>query len=407
MVAAMVTGLSGNGSPADAATVPVPNSSFEEGWLNGKLKCWHVDPASGAKFSVTAIAPHSGQWAAHVQGRGRANSQVKLASDRTEACKIPAVPGRRYRLSFWTRSTAGVQPVVATYSAAAGWVKWFTGTEIPASATLGQHAVDLPAVPNGVSRINIGLTLPGNSTAVVDDVELSEHSTALFQPDFSQSGLVTNEFAYWNPGSPLRVESADWEMTSGSLFARNGNGYSGKIDAGAPDAQSATNTGSAIFRLNTRDFTFGDVRVAMKLKITRFGATTRTPAVDWDGVHLFLRYQSQYSLYYASVARRDGHVVIKKKCPGGPSNNGTYYSLDGTEEGGHAFPLGSWQDVGATIRTNANGSVTITLLRGGDVVATGTDSGVGCAAITSAGASGIRGDNAEFDFADFTVAAAN
>jgi hypothetical protein len=405
MITGLVTGLSGKGSPADAATVTVPNYSFEEGWQNGKLKCWHVTPADAAKFTVTSDEPHSGKWAAHVQGRGAPGSQLKLAVDRTDACKIPAVAGRRYKLSFWTRSTAGVQPVMATYSLANGWEKWFTGAQISASSTLRQHSVDLPAIPSGVTRISVGVTFPGDSTAVLDDVTLTDEVSSLFQPDFSQAGLVTNEFAYWNPGSPLRVSSPDWEMTSGSLFARNGNGYSGTIDAGAPDAKSEINTGSAIFRLNTRDFTFGDVRVSMKLNVTRFGSTTRTPAVDWDGVHIFLRYQSQYSLYYASVARRDGHVVIKKKCPGGPSNNGTYYTLAGSEVSRQALPLRSWQDVGATIRTNSAGNVTITLLRDGEVVSTGTDAGVGCARITAPGASGIRGDNAEFDFAGFTVAA--
>jgi hypothetical protein len=124
--------------------------------------------------------------------------------------------------------------------------------------------------------------------------------------------------------------------------------------------------------------------------------------VAWDGVHLWLRYQSQYSLYYASVARRDGRIVIKKKCAGGVSNNGTYYTL-GSEVPGHAAPLGGWTAVAATVRTNANGTVTITAFRDGVQVASGTDTGVGCSAITKPGAVGIRGDNAQFTFSDFHV----
>jgi hypothetical protein len=40
-----------------------------------------------------------------------------------------------------------------------------------------------------------------------------------------------------------------------------------------------------------------------------------------------LRYRSEQSLYYPSVNRRDGQVVVKKKCAGGPFNGGTYDTL--------------------------------------------------------------------------------
>jgi hypothetical protein len=125
--------------------------------------------------------------------------------------------------------------------------------------------------------------------------------------------------------------------------------------------------------------------------------------VDWDGVHIFLHYQSQYELYYASVARRDGHVVIKKKCKGGPSNGGSYYPLDNSEISGLPFPLGTWRAVGASVRTNADGTVTIVLYRDGKAYTSATDTGIGCAPITNAGATGIRGDNAEFEFNNFTI----
>jgi hypothetical protein len=95
-------------------------------------------------------------------------------------------------------------------------------------------------------------------------------------------------------------------------------------------------------------------------------------------------------------------VLIKKKCPGGPSNDGTYYQL-GARVGGLEFPYGSWLDVGATVKNNIDGTVTITIYRGGAAVATATDAGTGCAVIRSPGATGLRGDNAEFQFANFTV----
>lgn len=38
--------------------------------------------------------------------------------------------------------------------------------------------------------------------------------------------LVTNEYAHWNPRAPDARRSADWDVTSGSLFIRDGVGWS-------------------------------------------------------------------------------------------------------------------------------------------------------------------------------------
>ena len=85
-----------------------------------------------------------------------------------------------------------------------------------------------------------------------------------------------------------------------------------------PNADSSGGNNSAIFRLTTRSKSFGNVRVGFRLYQNKLVSTPSTTAVAWDGVHIFLRYQSRESLYYASVNRRDGRVVIKKKCMGGP-----------------------------------------------------------------------------------------
>jgi hypothetical protein len=247
------------------------------------------------------------------------------------------------------------------------------------------------------------LVLAGFGTALGIASPANAAGTVLFAPTMpSANGLVTNEYAYWNPTHADAVKSPDWEMDSGSLFAQNGAGYSGAINAGKVDADSSPNTNSAVFRLNTKRKDFGNVRVGMKLNVAELGSTSSTPKVAWDGIHIWLRYQSQYNLYYASVARRDGHIVIKKKCPGGTSNNGTYYALSG-EKSGYAIPMGQTMDVAATVRNNLNGSVTITLLRNGKALMTATDTGVGCAPIRNNGAVGIRGDNARFTFTNFNV----
>src|SRR3954470_3231110 len=180
---------------------------------------------------------------------------------------------------------------------------------------------------------------------------------ALFSDGFGTAngpnGLITNEFTYWNAAYPGVVTSSLWELTSGSFFSSGGLGWSGKADACAPDIYSRTCTNSAIFRLTTRRSTLGDVVVGTDLRINSLASTTSTPAVAWDGIHIFLRSQTEYSLYYASVARRDGTVVIKKKCPGGPSNGGTYYDLS-PYVGGHPIAFGTWTHVRASVVTNAD-----------------------------------------------------
>ena len=157
-----------------------------------------------------------------------------------------------------------------------------------------------------------------------------------------------------------------------------------------------------MFRLTTKRSDFGNVSVSFSLLNQGLSSTIKTPPVDWDGVHIFLRYQSQESLYYASVDRRDGKVLIKKKVPGGPSNGGTYYDLCAPVI--HRVPHGQWQRVRASVTNNQDGSVAIRLYSEGIFLVGATDAGEGGAPpITRPGKVGIRGDNADFKFDDFVV----
>jgi hypothetical protein len=228
----------------------------------------------------------------------------------------------------------------------------------------------------------------------------------LFRDPFSEypDGLITNEFAHWNPGDGRAKDSALWELTSGSLFAQGGAGWSGVPDDGAPDPASASGNDSCVFRMTTTRADFGDVAVELELLNQGLLTSKRTPQVDWDGVHVFLRYQTEYNLYYASVNRRDNHVVIKKKIPGGPSNGGTYYNIG--SEGRYDVPYGAWQAVRATVRNRPDGSVLIELYADGKRVVSATDDGaVGGPPITHAGKVGIRADNANIKIKNFVVTA--
>jgi len=244
------------------------------------------------------------------------------------------------------------------------------------------------------------------ATTTTTTTTTTSSATTLMSDSFSEypDGLITNEYTYWNPTDPTAKQSSTWEMTSGSLFAQGGAGWSGVPNAGAPNALSTTANNSSVFRLTTKQANFGDVKVDFDLLNQGLSSNSTTPAVDWDGVHVFLRYQSEYNLYYASINRRDNTVVIKKKIPGGPSNNGTYYLLNSNTP--HTVPYGTWQHATATVKNNADGSVTINLYANGTLVSTATDNGtIGGAPIRNAGKTGIRGDNANIKFKNFTVSA--
>ncbi len=270
----------------------------------------------------------------------------------------------------------------------------------PAGSTVPAESVPSPGTTTPASKTPPPPTTTAPPSTTTTAPPLS--GSPLFVDQFSQpDGLITNEYAYYDPGESDAVASPRWQLDSGSLFALGNTGWSGIPDDRVPNAKSTNGTDSAIFRLVTRQSNFADVAVSLRLDNQGLVTTPSTPAVDWDGIHIFLRYQSEFSLYYASINRRDGTAVIKKKVPGGPDNGGTYYEL--TSYVSHAVPYNTWQSIKATVRTNADGSVTIDLYSGGQLVVEGVDTGIGGPPITSAGRVGIRGDNCNFRFDDFRV----
>lgn len=94
---------------------------------------------------------------------------------------------------------------------------------------------------------------------------LSANASTLFSDTFSSpNGLIPNEYAHWNPSSSTAKKTAYWDMTSGSLFAKDGRGWTGKIDDCERNATSSNCTNSAIFRPNTKNLGYGNVKVSFK-----------------------------------------------------------------------------------------------------------------------------------------------
>jgi hypothetical protein len=252
----------------------------------------------------------------------------------------------------------------------------------------------------------VRVTVASNSEnlwASISDVRVYGFTvTHLFSDSFDMAdGLITNEYAYWNPTNGSAVQSSSWEMNSGSLFRQSSTAWSGRPDCVGPNATSSNGNDSVVFRMMTKRADFGDVAVSVKVRNNGLVTSSRTPAQTYDGIHFWVRYQAENSMYYLSANRRDNVVLIKKKVPGGPTNDGTYYTLSSTVS--HTVPYGSWQHLKATAKNNSDGSVTVSLYAEGVLLVSATDHGTGGPPIRAAGKTGLRGDNCNFNFDDFTV----
>ena len=193
------------------------------------------------------------------------------------------------------------------------------------------------------------------------------------------------------------ADPTPWDVTSGSLFRDAGEGWTGRPDAG----QRPGDTGSAVFRMVSQQRDLSNVHMSLRLKVDGLSESDRTPAQTYDGAHIWLRYKSDRELYAVSVDRRDGTMVIKKKCVGGDENGGTYYELDRPIVDA-PIPFGQWQQVEVSVRDLPDGTVAISASRDGRVFEA-VDRGIGCPPLRGDGGVGIRGDNADLRFDDIRV----
>ena len=211
--------------------------------------------------------------------------------------------------------------------------------------------------------------------------------------------LLTNERAHVDPSSGAPRDHY-WIATSGSLFRDGRADWTGPVDGQMPDRFSRRHTGSAVFRIVTRRNDYQNSSVRLRLKVSKLMTTQRTPAQDYDGVHVFVRYRSAQHLYAVSVMRRDGRVAIKKKVPGGSSNGGSYATL---AAGVHPVSRRHWHHVVVSATNTTKSSVVLTLRMDGRRLLKVTDTGQLGPPIRSGGRVGIRGDNTNFRFRGFTV----
>jgi lysyl oxidase len=218
----------------------------------------------------------------------------------------------------------------------------------------------------------------------------------VFKANFTgPDGLITNDYATWTD-NPLARRSGVWWLDGGSLFRRGNTAWTGDPTCGHADILSQLANGSDKMRVHLRRRVSRNNLVTFRLRVRRFTrGCDRLPAAHWNGVSIYLRRLDGDNFYAAQVSTRDGSVYIEKKI------RGRYRAL--AVERGHRVSLGKWEHVGASVRTNPSGSVTIEVIRNGSVVLRARDRGRGGPPITAIGHTGFRSDNTEFQLDDFAV----
>jgi hypothetical protein len=230
---------------------------------------------------------------------------------------------------------------------------------------------------------------------------LTPDSDALLFDDFTGAdGVITNHYAFWSPDDTSAFRDDIWEMESGCALRSDNTLWTGVPTSGLPNRSCSNGSGSEVFRLWTkRSFTNVDVTFSLRNNGFVSGAEGER---SWDGIKIWLRRQGgtgSVGLYTAEINRRQGNLLIQKKCAG----SDTYHILNQGRPEGSAATIGEWEKVGGSITNQADGSVRITLMRHGQTVLDATDSGVGCAPYRTGGRVGIRGDYTDFNADDFLV----
>jgi hypothetical protein len=163
---------------AAAATVRtrVPNPSLERaGSSRAVPACWHRAGrgANSYAFARTRNA-HRGTWAERLTVTSYRSGNRHLAINRSGRCAPQAVPGARYRLGAWYRSSARTHWALSVRDAATKrWRSWPTSGSATRSRTWARATLTTPPVPAGVDRISFGLALRSRGVVTVDDLSLA------------------------------------------------------------------------------------------------------------------------------------------------------------------------------------------------------------------------------------------
>jgi len=222
----------------------------------------------------------------------------------------------------------------------------------------------------------------------------------LFDSFTGSNGVITNHYAFWSPDDDSAFRDDVWEMESGCALRRDNTLWTGVPTSNLPNRDCSNGSGSEVFRLWTKR-SFTDVNVTFSLRNNGYVSGAEGER-SWDGVKIWLRRQGasgSVGLYTAEVNRRQGNIMIQKKCAGSDE----YHILSQARPEGSDASIGEWEKVGGSIKNQPDGSVRISLVRHGQTVLEATDDGVGCAPYRTAGRVGIRSDYTNFNADNFLV----
>ena len=197
-----------------------------------------------------------------------------------------------------------------------------------------------------------------------------------------------------------------WYVNSGTLHLRPGFGWTGDLSDPMENSQ--------VFRLlaNPDKPLPKDYEVHFRIKVNR--VCSEKPE-DWHGVHVFLRYRDQFNLYYASIFRADGRIVIKKKL------ESRDHRAEGTENGGYYYPLSPYTQISNPLGKPGWHNVAVGIqgtpaeiwmkIDGQEVLRAKDSEKIGDPSLTAArppllieeGTTGLRGDYTDFEFSSFEV----
>ena len=222
---------------------------------------------------------------------------------------------------------------------------------------------------------------------------------ALLFDDFTgPDGVITNHYAFWHDDETAFRDDI-WEMESGCALRRDNTLWTGVPTSNLPNRDCSNGSGSEVFRLWTKR-SFQDVSVSLSLRNNGYVSGAQGER-SWDGIKVWLRRQGgtgPVRLYTAEVNRRQGNVIIQKKC-----GDADYHIIGQGWPEGSAASIGTWEHVGGSVKNLPDGSVKLTVMRHGRTVLEAVDNGIGCAPITTGGRVGIRGDYTNFNADDFLV----
>lgn len=140
---------------ANGATIPT-------GW---SMAGWGDSTVTGGL--TTAAAAHSGNHAYSITLAGRTQGDYKLLP--TEASSVAVLPGVKYNLSAWYKSTTASNSVTVFAHTASGWGYWTDVQTLPIAADWTKMNAETPSIPAGIDAIAWGITLYGNGTLITDD----------------------------------------------------------------------------------------------------------------------------------------------------------------------------------------------------------------------------------------------